>query len=107
MAEDAVTVKLPNALTYAGLIGEGKTPEEANRIMHQRVFGADHKKDAAGKPVEQGRGAPGNETAQHKEALRLSLERKAQAQPNNADVITAAVAAGIKAGMAAAKEEQL
>lgn len=104
---EAVTVKLPNALTIAELIGEGKTPEVANRIMRERVFGAGFKVNDAGQPVEQGLGSPGHETPQHKEALRLSLERKAHANPNNADVIAAAVAAGVKAGLAAAKDEQL
>ena len=107
MAEaEAVTVKLPNALTFAELVGEGKTPEHANRIMHDRVFGVGHAKDDKGKPIEQGHGAPGHETAQHKEALRLATERRAQANPNSAEVIAAAVAAGIRAGMAAEREAE-
>jgi len=107
MAEDQVTVKLPNALTYDELVGEGKSPEAARRIMNDRVFGVGHKVDEDGKPIEQGLGSPGHETHQHKEALRLANERKAHANPNSADVIASAVAAGVKAGIAAAKEDQL
>ena len=103
---DQVTVKLPNALTRAELIAEGKTPEAADRIMRERVFGAGHKTDPDGKPIEQGMGSPANETHQHKEALRIANERKAMANPNSADVIAAAVAAGIRAGMAAERDAE-
>lgn len=106
MAEDQVTVKLPNAMTYAEIIGAGKSPEEAKKIMNERVFGVGHE-TVDGKPVERGRGSPGNETSQHKEALALAQLRKATANPNSADVIAAAVAAGVKAGLAAAKENDL
>jgi len=104
--EDQVTVKLPNALTRGELIGEGKTPEAADNILNTRVFGVGHKTDDKGKPIEQGMGSPGNETYQHKEALRVALERKAMANPNSADVIAAAVAAGVQAGLAARDAEK-
>lgn len=107
MSEEQTTVKLPNALTLGELMGEGKTTSEAKRIMADRVFGVGHSHDEEGKPVEQGLGSPANPTPQHKEALRLATERKAFSQPNNAEVIAAAVAAGVKAGLAAAREENL
>ena len=107
MAEAQFTDNCSSPITYAELIAAGKTPEQATKILNERVFGTGHQVNAKGVPVEQGRGSPSNETSQHKEALRISLERKAQAQPNNADVIAAAVAAGVKAGLAAAREETL
>jgi hypothetical protein len=100
--EEQVTVRLPNAMSAAEMIAEGRTPEQAIDEMHRRVFGAKYQRDKGGKPVEVGRGAPGNETVEHKEALAIAIERKAHANPNSADIIAKAVAEGVKAGLAAA-----
>lgn len=104
MSEDQVTVKLPNSLTLDELVGGGMSLEAARRVLRDRVFGVGHKVDEDGKPLEQGLGSPANPTPQHIEALRLATEKKAQTSPNSADVIAAAVAAGVKAGLAAARE---
>jgi hypothetical protein len=40
------------------------------------VFGVGFKRDASGRPIEQGRGAPGNETPESVAALNLAGLRK-------------------------------
>lgn len=129
---DHETVKLPNPLTLEELIGEGKTPEQAQHIMRERVFGVNYSKDAKGDPIENGLGSALQPTKQHLDALKIAKKREAEgsggapldantlaaavvaavkaAGPSNdtsADVIAAAVAAGVKAGLAAAKEDEL
>jgi hypothetical protein len=101
---DQLTVKLPNAMTKSELLQNGHTPEAADRIMHERVFGAGHKHGPDGKPVEQGIGSEANPfKATHLEALKKEQERKANLNPNNAELIKQAVEAGVRAGLAAAK----
>lgn len=109
MSEQPLTVKLPNPMTIQELVDGGKSVAEANEIMHQRVFGHDFKRDEDGKPIEMGIGSPGNPyKASHLAALARSEERKAKSAGGmNAELIAAAVAAGVKAGLAAAKEEAL
>lgn len=102
---DQVTVKLPNSATLGELINDGNSPEQANEILHKRVFGANYKRDEDGKPVEQGLGGPLQQTSQHFQALERERERKAMAGGRaNSDVISAAVAAGVQAGLAAARD---
>jgi len=114
---DTVTTKLPNALTLEELVGEGKTVEQAHAILADRVFGVNHGKDAEGKPIERGHGSPEREAAfaakhpgvksNHVKALELAEQRKAQTSGvAQADVIAAAVAAGVQAGLAAAKNDK-
>ena len=103
---EQVTVKLPNSMSFSELVDSGKSPEEAKRIMHQRVFG-DGVQFKDGKVIEVGLGAPGHETAEHFEALALRKQREAMANPNSADVIAAAVAAGVKAGLASKEAEAM
>lgn len=38
-------------------------------VQEANVFGHDHKKDAQGRPIEQGIGSPGNENINHVRAL--------------------------------------
>ncbi len=101
--------KLPNAMNMNELIAEGKSPEQANKIMHERVFGVGFQRNDKGQPIEQGKGSAAQPTPQHTEALRLTEARKMQKEGGGAtsEVIAAAVAAGVKAGLAAAREEQL
>lgn len=125
---DHETVKLPNALTVAELMGEGKSLEQAQHIMRERVFGVNYSKDKEGQPVENGLGSALQPTKQHLDALKIALEREAHGVPasglnqkdliaavvaavqasggsnSGADVIAQAVAAGVQAGLAAAKE---
>lgn len=108
LGENGSSYKIPNPMTYDELIAEGKSPEVANRIMHEKVFGVNYAKDPDGKPIENGLGSPLNPTKQHLDALRIENERKArsgQQSTTDANVIAAAVAAGVKAGLAAAKED--
>ena len=115
MAEQ-FTAKLPNSMTYQELIDEGKTPEQAHEILRKRVFGDNHKLDAQGKVIEQGHGSPAHEarmkergaiSTPHQQALARENERKLLAGGNaNADVIAAAVAAGMKAGAAQIREDE-
>lgn len=115
MSEE-VTVRLPNQLTKPELLAAGKSPEEADRIMHERVFGVGFKRDEDGNPIEQGKGGPLQQTGQHLEALRIAEERKKAAKPVDIaaivaaiqgasttqmtpELIAAAVAAGVKAAM--------
>lgn len=106
---EQTTVKLPNAMSKGELMNEGKSEKEADQIMHDRVFGARHARDKEGKVVETGIGSDANPLkSTHLAALARETERKAMANPNSADVIAKAVAAGVQAGIAAAKEaEQL
>lgn len=98
--------KLPNAMTEQELIDGGKSPEEARHIMHQRVFGADFKTDADGKPVEKGKGSALQPTPQHVEALARENARNAMvAGHGNSKVISEAVAAGVKAGLQEGRKE--
>jgi hypothetical protein len=46
----------------------------------ENVFGKGFKRGPDGRPLEQGRGAPGNETAQHLEALKREMERNSTAK---------------------------
>jgi hypothetical protein len=46
--------------------------EEARHKAEEDVFGVGFKRDARGKPIEQGIGAPGNETEHHFIALEKS-----------------------------------
>lgn len=102
------TIKLPNAMTYQELIDEGKTPEQADQKMHERVFGVGFQRDNDGNVIEQGKGGPLQQTGSHKMALTLSeaRQRKADGGGATSDVIAAAVAAGVKAGLAQAKEQE-
>ena len=127
---DHETIKLPNPLTLDELISEGKTHEQAQHIMRERVFGVNYARDEKGNPVENGLGSSLQPTAQHKEALRIANERVGRPSvagnaldanalaaavvaavkagnggAANADVIATAVAAGVKAGLASAKED--
>lgn len=43
----------------------------------ETVFGVGFRRDKDGRPVEQGIGAPGRETAQHREQLAREAERRA------------------------------
>jgi len=56
------------------LIEAGKLPADwfarHYAAVEANVFGVDHKKDRAGKPIEQGLGSPGNQTRQSIEAYR-------------------------------------
>lgn len=103
--------KLPNPMTIAELIQAGKTPEEARHVMNQRVFGVDYRMDAEGNPIEQGYGSPYHlkqfpeRSGSHNAALALEAQRKkleGRNDPIGADVIAAAVSAGVQAGLAAA-----
>lgn len=100
------TVKLPNAMTYGELLAEGKSDDDAKRIMDERVFGKNVTYDKKGAPVERGKGSALQPTSHHVEALRKAEEAKAIRMPNNADVIAAAVAAGVQAGLAQSREEK-
>lgn len=118
---EQVSYKLPNQMSYAELVAAGKTDEEADRIMHERVFGVGYKLDENGKPIEQGKGGPLQVTAQHVEALRVADERRKASRPvdiasiieaigksqtqMSPELIAAAVAAGVKAAMASSREE--
>lgn len=103
---DAVTVKLPNYLTHEDLIASGRTPEQAEHIMNERVFGVGYERHPeTGKPIERGFGSEKQQTQQHLNALAKAAEQAARTNPNSAEVIAAAVAAGVKAGLAAAKGE--
>ena len=121
---EQITVKFPNPATEAELIGAGRTPEEAKRIMNGRVFGVDFKVDENGNPIEQGIGSDANPLkSTHLKALEIVKEREKAAKPVDIegiiksitanttgitpDVIAQAVAAGVQAGLAAAKEAEL
>lgn len=127
-SNDGVTVKLPNALTVAEMIGKGMTPEAAKHRMNELVFGVGYKTDDKGKPLEHGLGSAVQPTSQHLEALRIATERKAQhsgglnmesiaaivamalkaqqgTQVVTPEVIAQAVAAGVMAGLAKGKED--
>lgn len=96
--QDAVTVKLPNALTVSEMVAKGMTPEAAKHKMNEYVFGVGYKKDDNGKPIENGLGSPLNPTSQHLEALRIATERKAQHSGGlNMESIAAIVAMALKA----------
>lgn len=120
--------KLPNAMTVDELISEGKSPDQARKIMHERVFGVDYPVDDKGNPIERGLGGPLQQTGPHLQALKVAREREARGpmgssldadalakavvaavqasgSSNSADVIAKAVAAGVQAGLAAAKED--
>lgn len=56
------------------LTGDRFTPVEAEHKMRQDVFGHDYKTDAAGAPVEKGKGSAAQPTAQHENALMISQE---------------------------------
>jgi hypothetical protein len=49
---------------------------EAEHIMLQEVFGHDVTFDAAGNPIEKGKGSAAQPTQQHREALAKELERQ-------------------------------
>lgn len=104
------TVKLPNSMTFDELIGAGNTPDQARIIMNKRVFGDNHEVDAQGKPIEQGKGSAKQPTPQHLAALQLANDRKLHHAQGGAgigsDVIAQAVAAGVQAGLAAAKDKE-
>ena len=107
ITEGANTYKIPNPMTYSELINEGKSPEQAHRIMHEKVFGVNYAKDANGAPIEMGLGGPLQQTQQHKDALKVAEDRAAmagKATNAQADIIAAAVSAGVQAGLKAAKE---
>jgi hypothetical protein len=105
---EAVTVKLPNALTIDELMNEGKTLEQANAIMHERVFGKGFARGEDGRVIEQGIGGPLQQTPNHLRAKEEAELRKLKADGGGATsaVIAAAVAAGVQAGLAAAKEKE-
>jgi len=125
MAEP-VTVKFPNPRTEAELIGAGMSPEGARHKMNEFVFGVGYEKDEQGNPIENGKGSAKQPTSQHVEALRVADERRRAAKPVaveavikamgetlkgqsgiSAELIAQAVAAGVQAGLAAAKEQEL
>ena len=109
--------KLPNAMNKAELIQGGMTEEQAELEMQKRVFGADVRFTEEGNPVEQGAGSKSHEAklnakgvidTPHQKALALEAQRNVlvgRGQTAGADVITAAVAAGVKAGLTAGREE--
>lgn len=108
-----MVAKLPNAMTYKELIDSGKSPADAQRILRERVFGVGHPTAEDGKPVEIGLGSLHQQkhhpelSGPHKAALAREGERKAMMGGGaaiNADVISAAVAAGVQAGLAAGKD---
>lgn len=103
------TVKLPNAMSYDELLNEGKSPEQAKKIMAERVFGVNFPIDEKGNPIERGKGSKLQPTSQHVEALRVANDRALHKSGGgvSSDVISAAVAAGVQAGLSAAKEETL
>ena len=95
--------KLPNAMTVAELVNSGVTHEQASLIMHKRVFGENVQFDKTGKPIEIGIGSEANPfKGTHNSALAMHLQKQATVNPNNADIIKAAVEAGVKAGLASA-----
>lgn len=53
-------------------IEKGMEPAQAENRMRQEVFGHDHKVDASGKPVEQGKGSAAQPTAQHLQAKQIA-----------------------------------
>jgi hypothetical protein len=70
---------VPDISYYYEKIPHDATPEvrarmmeEAKRKSEEDVFGVGFKRDARGKPIEQGIGAPGNESEHHFAALEKS-----------------------------------
>lgn len=74
-----------DAMTPAELKAHAKA-EEAT------VFGAGHRKTVKGKPLEQGIGAPGHETQNHWDAMRLR-EQAGKEPPGTTDRLMAEAAA--------------
>ena len=127
MEVEQITIKLPNPMTMGELMAKGMSPEAAQHKMNEFVFGVGYSKDENGKPVEQGLGSKLQPTAQHLEALRVANERKVAqggvnpdliaaiaaaignqkgAQVITPEILSAAVAAGIRAGLSAHKEAE-
>lgn len=57
---------------------KGYSPEIAERKVAQDVFGHDFQTDAAGKPIERGKGSALQQTDQHLQALRITEEANAR-----------------------------
>lgn len=51
---------------------KGMEPAQAEHRMRQEVFGADHRTDAKGTPIEQGKGSALQPTAQHLQAKQIA-----------------------------------
>lgn len=62
-------------LTVKDFTDKGYSREHGEREVAKLVFGADHKTDAQGRPIEQGKGSALQQTAQHL----AELERQARA----------------------------
>jgi hypothetical protein len=68
-------------LTVADFMERGMSREEAERKVAEMVFGHDFKTDAEGRPIEQGKGSPSQQTSQHKIAVAKELERQLLSNP--------------------------
>jgi len=51
---------------------KGYSPEQAEQRMRNEVFGHDHKADAKGNPIEQGKGSAAQQTHQHLQAMHIA-----------------------------------
>jgi hypothetical protein len=69
------------ALSFSDFQERGLSEAEARHRMNQLVFGHDYQTDAAGTPIETGKGSPSQQTPQHKAALARELERQLQMRP--------------------------
>ena len=102
-----VLSKLPNALTFEDMVANGMSAAEASDVLHKRVFGDNFRRDAEGKPIEQGMGSTLHPTPQHTEALQRANARSFNPPETiGADVIAKAVEAGVKAGIAHAEKSE-
>ncbi len=57
---------------------KGMPADQAEHRMRQEVFGHDHKTDAKGNPIEQGKGSAAQPTAQHLQAKQIGEDAAAQ-----------------------------
>jgi hypothetical protein len=102
MADEKTEVKLPNHMTAEELIASGKSPEQAKKIMSDRVFGVDHKVDEAGKPIEQGIGSAANPfKSTHEAALKKAQEANARLGLGASPEVIASIVAAVMSAMEA------
>lgn len=61
--------------------GDWYTVAEAEELVRKEVFGDNYQKDAAGNPIEQGKGSDKQPTQQHRDALARTIRQQEAQQP--------------------------